>query len=132
MPDREDEPLQQPKLYQENELFNLRLTKKREDIRKLLNEKKKQGVDVSDFVTDCIRRAEGLTQAPSSSFVDTAPTSLMNEQFLDTIVSRLMEEIERRGMMVSGSRGDPVEPEEVSEAKPNPALKDAVKNILDW
>lgn len=114
------------KLYAPNALVNLRLTKDREDIRLLLNQKKMQGIDISEYITELIRRAEGL-ESPS-------PTVSITEKQMDTLVSRILEELISRGVSITASNVSNVSEKKMDDVNDHvkEELKKAAEDLLDW
>lgn len=135
------------KLYKLNDLVNLRLTKPREDILHLLNEKKMQGLDISEYLASVIRRAEGLEEinrpAPSSEKPPGAAPSIrsvLDESQMDVLVSMVVQEMMSRGLAIAGGSKRQEEREEIDgadaaaaeEERRKEELKKATKDMLEW
>lgn len=134
--DKLPDETKQIKLYQRNDLFQIRLTKWRDDVRELLNEKKLQGVDLSDYMTKLIRAAEGLTdplaaynQPPKQiepAHSNSGPVQLSSEQ-LEQVIRMVTERLASSGITVTTG-----ESQEIPEDQANEEIKDAINSMLDW
>lgn len=133
----QDTPKKEVKLYKTNDLANLRLTKKRSDVMNVLNEKKSQGVDISEYFTYLIRKEEGLPipVEEGATRVAPAPTG-MGQEDREAIAEMVYQLMKKNGMV--GLTGEaPTESEEKqvdqgADAKMLEEAKNAAKEFLDW
>lgn len=144
--DHEHDPLQaieSPptiKLFKKNDPVNFRLIKDREDIMDLLNDKKRQGVDISEYITNLIRRAEGLP-IPNRGYSEAvAPVSQPSAQMtlnpdqmneiIATITAKLMSNGSFNKTIVANQ--DVGTENDIAEEETKRQVKSAVDSILDW
>lgn len=127
------------KQYKRNELFQIRLTKARDDVRELLNEKKKQGIDLSDYVTKIIRAAEGLPD-PSAVYPNLAPVeslqasrnTTLSPELIDDLVLRVMEKLKSSGVGLSATPEVDTDTGALDEQKNREEIGNAIEQLLDW
>ena len=128
------------KLYDLNDVANLRLTKNREDVLKVLNAKKMQGEDVSEYIATAIRMAEGLptnngAPAPAAE-VETTPAAPAPQPALDMsqVVQQVIAELARQGMVVAAGGAGEADNAAVNPASEteevDPGVQDAVARVL--
>lgn len=131
-----DEKAANVKLFKTNDLVNLRLTKQRDDIKELLNQKKLQGIDISEYLSGLIRRAEGLEPALPAASASSQPAPLeITGSLIDELVNRMLDELMRRGITLGGATGIPDQTPDkhdaVAEAKKQ-QLKQIAADLTDW
>lgn len=129
------------KFYQRGDIFQIRLTKWRDDVRELLNEKKSQGADLSDYITNLIRTAEGLTD-PLAAYnertanagtlklpeqTNPAQVQLSPEQ-LEQVIKIVMERVSSSGLTVTPGE----KPHELPKEKAQAEINEAINSLLDW
>lgn len=138
----EREPLEAaPKLYGPNAVVTFRLTKERDDVRSILNEKKAAGEDISQYLARVIRIVEGLatdTAAPSS-FPAQPVTGLMpqlTDDQMNILVSRITQQLMQSGFQAHAQAPTPaiVEPdaEEQLRQQKKAELKNAAADMMEW
>lgn len=128
----------EPKPYVLNDLVNLRLTKKNVDLIPVLNAKKEQGVNISEYLANLIRVAEGLPvsteKAAEESFtnltqhVQQQQEIQMNGMF-DRLFEKLIEHVQANGLVLSNAGTIPGEDEDQKEKEQDEAIKAELKNI---
>lgn len=125
------------KLYDTNDVVNLRLTKNRDDILKVLNAKKMQGEDVSEFIAMAIRIAEGLpingTPAPVAESVNAPAQPALD---MSQVVQQVIAELARQGMVVAAGGAGEADDTAVSPAsgqeQVDPGVFNAVAKIISF
>lgn len=134
------------KLYKINDPVNFRVTKANDDIRQLLNEKKLQGVVISEYICNLIRRAEGLPM-PSSRYNEIpvyqppqqkGPVSLDPEQ-MDELITRIIDRLNKSGVTAKSSDQAEsteetlsAEQESAEEQKKKEELRAIAADLTDW
>lgn len=101
-----------------------RLSKERADILHLLNEKKRQGIQISDYLATLIRQAESIQP---HEFQVAAPP-LDEDKLLERLLARLVE----RGWNPPGQAAEPSEESQPDPSDQNSEIKDIVNDILSW
>lgn len=122
------------RLYEVNDLVNLRLTGDRSDILKILNAKKMGGEDVSEYLAMAIREKEGIGPAiavPSSSAAVVPPPPMLD---MDHIVQSVISALSQQGLVVAAAGNvEHVEPiEEQEDEAVKEGVMNAVKNLLSF
>jgi hypothetical protein len=105
--DQHKQPNQGVKLYEEGKLVNFRLTKGREDIRLLLNEKKLNGIDVSEYMAYCVRKEAGLPMPTAGVVYVTAPAAPApverSKEELEAIAEMVFKMVKSSGLAIGGA-----------------------------
>lgn len=141
------------KLYKRNGLVNFRLLRAHDDIRALLNEKKRQGVVISEYIVDLIRRAEGLEQpsaafkepqqiqaAPQQSTNNTVSLDNLDSNQMDQLLNMLMNKMNLNALSnpvqqivhETVSAADTQEKDNAAEQRKKAELKALSDDMLDW
>ncbi|MCY9763543.1 hypothetical protein M5X06_00270 [Paenibacillus alvei] len=127
-------------LYKLNQLVNLRLTASRRDIMDVLNEKKLQGVDISNYLSTLIRQAEGLPIPEGEGVPSLSAPKLVHaeasisEPQMDELVDKILRKLSSRGIKISnGSNESEVLEEEVKEDKATrQELEKIAVDLMSW
>ncbi|OBZ15927.1 hypothetical protein A8L34_28180 [Bacillus sp. FJAT-27264] len=134
------------RLFVINDLAQLRLTKDRQDIITIINAKKMQGEDVSEFIANAIRQAVGgvVVEQPPQSQLHPQPVPQPETPSLDLnqLVEKVISELSRKGMVVaqSGGTAQVSTPEELSDGNGvqekqgviQEGVLDAVKGLMNF
>lgn len=126
-------------LYKLNQLVNLRLTASRRDIMDVLNEKKLQGVDISNYLSTLIRQAEGLPIPEGEGVPSLSAPKLVqaeasiSEPQMDELVDKILRKLSSRGFKLSNESEGLELDEEVKENKATrQELEKIAGDFLSW
>lgn len=120
-----------PKLYRPNQMVNFRLTKERDDIRRILNEKRKQGIDISNYLAQIIRQAEGLPDP----FPNNSLSFKLSDDQMEELANRIMAQIVKSGMLVppTGTAATfAMDNKADDEAAKKAELKKLADDLMEW
>lgn len=156
IPDTEDKPAD-IKLYKRNDPVNFRLTKANEDILHLLNEKKLQGVVISEYLCALIRTAEGLDRRvpgmPRSTFQNDAggletPSAafsqpqeqqsnavvMLHPDQMSQLVAQITAQLLSGGFVPAAKENSEsgIPQEDVETQRKKDELKKLAEDLLDW
>lgn len=129
------------KLFKKNDPVNFRLIKDREDIMELLNEKKRQGVDISEYITNLIRRAEGLpipnrgyTEAVAPPVSQPSGQMTLNPDQMNEIIAKITANLMSSGSFnqTTAVNQDISTENNIVDEEKKQQLQSAVKNMLEW
>lgn len=146
MGEEENRYKKKSKLYEPNGIVNFRLTSAYEDVRIVLNEKKAQGVNISQYLATLIRVAEGIEAG--DGIQESARKNLQNlheeqrQKNLADTVEQVLIELQSRGLMLvpqgsyvpnqTSENEEPVQANErAEEEKKKKELESLAKGFLD-
>lgn len=127
------------KLFETNDLVNLRLTKPREDVLKVLNAKKMQQIDVSDYLADCVRYREGIpldgSPSPEITVQAAAPA-------LEDVAEAVINMLKNQGLVFSATKAsesssdeaEPIQQEDNNEPdeETKRQMAEAIRRASSW
>lgn len=125
----------EPKLYEENDLAQLRLTKERADIRMFLNRLRADGKDVSLFMQDAIREKAGLKSSGASGNNEpVAAQPQITAELMEDLTSQIIERIQSQGLLVApgDAQNDYKQEVKQEEVVVNKAVQQAIADALSW
>ncbi|MEK4983617.1 hypothetical protein [Bacillus sp. FSL K6-6540] len=141
----EDVQPKKVKEYKIGDLVNFRLSNSTVDIMNLLNEKKRQGVKISNYLINLIRIAEGLPipgaegesmqevrALPANSTKQIEESVLGNEELLEKLMSRLLGRMQASGLQISPASTEEPNDSSVPDEETKQELQDIAAGMLDW
>jgi hypothetical protein len=127
----------EPKLYEQNALAQLRLTKERADIRMFLNQLRVEGKDISIFISDAIREKAGLRVPDPNEYIEpVAAQPQITAEFMEQLTQQILDRIQSQGLLVapSGDQSDSQESTKINEKVKvmSEEVKKSIMSALDW